>query len=205
MTDTDLEIRSYIAAPLELEVGDEEDMVEGLLVPFNQIAVVPDFKTGGTFQERFDYGAFKNVVKAPNRVLLRMSHDSAYNAQVGYGVHLEERAEGLFGRFKLAESGDALAKTKALLRNCYTGLSVGFAPINNRRDGTVVHRTLVHLEHVAACVLPAYSGARVLAVRSQSLASLVPEGPPVQVSATPLLDEAQSWLAATKGKFGELA
>lgn len=140
--------------------------VEGRCVPYGVVADIWSPEEGH-YKEVFDHGAFERVVRAPQRVIFRISHSADYANMVGYGTDLEERDDGLYGSFRLLEA-DA-PKAKELISASYRGLSVGFLPLNSKRVGDVLHRVKAHLDHVAAVVegTAAYSDAVILAMRQK--------------------------------------
>jgi HK97 family phage prohead protease len=149
--------------PVNMEMTDGRT-VEGLCVPYGMTADIYS-EEEGRYQETFDLGAFSRVVRAPNRVMFRITHSANFSNMVGYGVELEERDAGLYGQFRLLEA-DA-PKARELIKEAYRGLSIGFLPISNVRRGNVIHRVKAHLDHVAAVIegTAAYSDAKVLAMR----------------------------------------
>ena len=156
----------YRAFELTLEPGlGDGRTVEGLIVPFGQIADVVD-REGRPYREIIEPGAFSKAVKAPNRVDLRVGHTDRYGDVIGFARHLEEREDGLYGEFQVYES--EAPKAMEMLHYARRSLSIGFLPLQNRRVGNVVHRMLVRLDHVAAVAEGAYSAAKILAFRSEN-------------------------------------
>jgi HK97 family phage prohead protease len=112
------------------------------------------------------------VVKAPNRVELRYSHQTA-GAPYGFGIDLVEDPGYLLGSFRVApsEQGDQLL---SLVRDDQlAGVSVGYVAGTSRpgrdAEGPLVERMRVkRLPEVSLTPAPAFSdGAQVLAVREQ--------------------------------------
>jgi HK97 family phage prohead protease len=152
--------------PQDLNLTDDGRTLECQVVPYGQVAEIWN-GTEDRFLECFDRGAFQRACKAPNRVLLSINHPGS--DVVGFGREMEERDEGLFGRFRLMQSRAEYARE--MISEGFSALSVGFVPLLR---GTlpmkgVKHRVAVHLDHVAAVLsgTEAYPGAQVLAMRQQ--------------------------------------
>jgi HK97 family phage prohead protease len=169
-----LQTRSYT---LDLEVRADGDgrTVIGRAVPYDQTAAIP------AGLERFALGAFHRQIAAGSgavgQVKLFPSHDAGVSGEVtravGKTTSLVEHADGLWGEWRMHDTGpgnDALALIRA---GEVTGLSVGFKALagGTRRgaDGAYV-RTGAHLDHVALTNTPVYPAAQVVAVRSRPAA-----------------------------------
>lgn len=156
--------------PQQLAFIDDGRTVETRVVPYGVIAEVwsIDDQGGKRYSETFDRGSFSRAEKAPFRVKLQIDHVGG--ELVGFGRELMEDDQGLLGRFRLLETRAGLAR-ELIQEFGYSGLSVGFIPLpgGSERKHGIVHRTAVHLDHVA--VVPvgteAYAGSRVLALRAQ--------------------------------------
>lgn len=182
----------FYRAASQLGFDDDGGEVTGRIVPFDEPATVvdvhPDTGKEGPFREVFRRGAFANLIAGLSKrgwtggVTLNFDHDPSLD--IGYAAELEERDDGLWGRFGLYDSGD-LRKTKSKLATSHRGLSVAFRPIRNRTVDDLVERIRVHVDHVAATPTAAYASAGVAAVRHDDLIDFT--------VATPRLDEARSW------------
>ena len=141
------------------------NQVSGRIVPYGEVTTVDD--GNGPYREAFQRGAFRAAVDAPHRVLLDFEHRSRAGIVdvVGHGVELEERTDGLHGSFRWLDTASAETAAALVDGGVLAGLSVGCSVLASGRtaDGVVV-RTRAHLDHVALCREPAYTGARVLAV-----------------------------------------
>ncbi len=160
-----------------IEMGADGRNLEILCVPFNTPTRVSDSKDTPPYVEEFLPGAFDGASKAPNRVWLDFEHQVAINGLLGHGTEFEERADALYGRFRVTEHPDG-DKALALIRDrVLTGASVMFQPLRSLRTPEgVVQRAKVHLDRVALCRIGAYAEAQVLAVRQKSvLFERVPE------------------------------
>lgn len=154
---------------LQVREGLEGDgyTVEGILVPWDVVTHGASDARGRVFSEVFRKGSFaKTIQEAGRNVVLRPVHGAP---AVGKAVSLEERAEGLWGRFRVSDV-QAGNEMLTLIRDGVTAeLSIEFVPVKSTTATSgVVERKEVILRGVAATPHPAYSGARVLAVREFS-------------------------------------
>lgn len=142
--------------------------VEGILVPFDVVthgASDPGRKR--IYSETFKKGAFaKTIQEAGRNVVLRPAHGGP---PVGKAVLLEERTDGLWGRFRVSDT-QAGREMLTLMRDGVTDLlSIEFIPIKHKtNDYGVVERQEVVLRGVAATPHPAYVGAHVEAIRHEA-------------------------------------
>jgi len=165
MTDRDPIVRTF---PMTLEIADGRTVV-GRCVPYGETAEVSD-RGGPTYREMFVRGAFRAVCRAANRVLLDVEHSPLVANTVGAGRELVERDDGLHGTFRLLDTPAADTALALVREGVLGGLSVEAIPLGPGRRGPngEVVRTACHLDRVALCRSPAYSGAAILAVRSVS-------------------------------------
>lgn len=168
------------AFPYGLQETGDGRTLEGLVVPYNRPQTVADPPSFEPYEEMFVPGAFRNAVKAPHRVLLDFEHYGAIDdllkssgslqGALGHAVELEERDDGLWGRFRVLDHPDgdkalAFAKAKVL-----SGFSAAFKIITSARTPEgVVKRLKVHLDRVSLCRVGAYPEAQVLAIRTASV------------------------------------
>ncbi len=153
----------------EAELADDGDgrTVIGRCVPFNVPATVRDPPDFQDYQEVFRAGAFKAATRAPNRVLLDFEHEIGIGGVLGHGLELEERDDGLHGRFRVLDGEDGSKALDLIRVGALTGLSVMFRPLRSlRTPGGPVERLRVALDRVALCRFPAHPGAEVLEVRT---------------------------------------
>ena len=142
------------------EVGGEPRTVEGLAVPYNQVA--RDTELGA---EAFAVGAFKASVEHwmtrgdGARMAFRAEHGGK---PIGVVTFLEDTPDGV--PFKaLIKDGPDGDDYLADVRNGLNGVSIeaGLSKGSKRgRDGTVIHRE-ARLFAIAGSVSPAYDGARI--------------------------------------------
>jgi HK97 family phage prohead protease len=148
----------------------DDGYAEGIVVPYGEDAQITEQRDGEVirYTERFVRGAFDRAMRAPDRVTLNYTHDENLGNRLGFGVTFEDRAEGLWGRFKLDRSRLDIARD--VLSTSHRGFSISFLSLVPRawteRAGEVVERRSVHLVHVAAVTTPAYASAGVLALRA---------------------------------------
>ena len=155
----------YIDFTAGIELRREDDdthYVEGYAVPWGQI-------TDRTpTPECFERGAFSTLIGSGTKVKLTDYNHSRDRIPVGYASTYEERAEGLWMRFRLNDTPEwdsALRNTRA---EVYQGFSVGFiARADEVRNG-VRHVKSAWLDHVSLVTEPAYTDAKILAVRNAS-------------------------------------
>lgn len=181
----------------ELEAGDGRTIV-GRCVPYDierEVADPPEFVP---YREVWRAGAFRHVVRAPNRVLLNYDHRDDLGNQVGLATELVERDDGLHAVFRAYDTTVASANTAlAMVReHALRGLSIQATmhPRGTNRDGGLVERVRVAmLHHVALTATPAYDTAEVLAVRSAQPGLVDPTPPAVA--------ETLDYLARARAKY----
>ncbi|MEZ0341530.1 HK97 family phage prohead protease [Mycobacterium sp. pV006] len=141
--------------------------VYGTVVPYGQIAEVSD--GGRPYRERFEFGAFdRSIRERGNKVRLFDSHNTR-RLPLGRATELQEHQEGLHAAFEIAATRDGDDALELVRSGTVDAFSIGFRGIRERLDGDVVVRTEVALMEVSLVGLPAYAGAAVAGVRSQSL------------------------------------
>lgn len=157
----------YRAAAPDVEVDGRT--VSGILVPWDTPT-----RINADLVEGFRSGAFDGQMPRPQRVPFARGHlgpnGTMGGVAVGKMVNLRNDAAGLYGEAKVSETpaGDELL---TLLRDgVYEALSIGFrdlAPSRPDRGGTT-WRTRAMLTELAVVVTPAYPGAMVTGVRSET-------------------------------------
>jgi len=154
--------------------GDGRTIVAPCIVPYNRAQRVADFNPDGTagppYDEMFAPGVFRNdIAAAPQRVLVRAQHTEGFLGIVGRASALHDGPNELGGEFLALETPSGEQALGMVRAGIFTGMSVGFEPIVNRRGphGEVV-RTRARLDHVALVLAPAYPEAAGLAVRADS-------------------------------------
>lgn len=156
----------------DLTVRGDGRTVYGYAVPYNVDANVND--GFGLYVERFQRGAFKNVIRDPARVRFQYQHDDDLLAWVGNATLLREEDRGLFGEWRLDNSERGRQVAYKIHDGQLPGLSISFTPARDARDVASnglqrVTRTLVkQLDHVAAVRDPAYAAPEPLMVRERT-------------------------------------
>lgn len=149
---------------IELRTEDDRHYIEGYAVPWNRIT------DRAPTRECFVRGAFADLVSSRAKVKLTDYNHSRDRVPVGYSSAVEDRAEGLWMRFRLNRTPEGQSALENTLDDVYQGFSVGFiARADEVRDG-VRHVTSARLDHVSLVTEPAYADARILSVRSAELA-----------------------------------
>ena len=139
-------------------------------VPFYEPARVAD-PGGEPYLEQFAAGAFRKAVRSPSRTLLQREHRA--DIPIAQAIELREDADYLIGTWRLPETDDGDEVLEVLERDTPAGASVGFVPGDKPEDsplidGIVTRRYVKHLREVSLTNQPAYTGTKVLALRSVS-------------------------------------
>lgn len=147
------------------DAGNGTHELTGLCVPYD----VPTTKVGAR-PEVFRPGAFAGAVDAVGKVRLTDHNHSRDKRPVGVATHLEERAGGLYGRFRFYDTPEGEAAYRNVREETYGGLSIGFVAVRTR--DTAVGREVLEarLHHVSLVDEPAYDDAKVLALRHAPIA-----------------------------------
>lgn len=168
----------------------DERTVEGRIFPFGETARVADPNPDGTadvYDEEFLPGCTRRMRQAsPQRIRFTLDHAQDFDHHVGHCTQLAERDDGVYCAFELYDGHD-LPKVQSMLRTSHSGLSVEFLDVT-RTPPTGDHRQRrqIHIFAVTATPIPAYSSARILAMR---------DADPYAVP-TPNLDRVRTMLAA---------
>lgn len=168
--------RSWTAATMAIRADEEGRTISGIVVPFGEQARVSD--GGPAYVEEFQRGAFaKTLAERKSPVKLLMHHDPAQ--PIGIATLLEERDDGLYGEFRVAETrtgNDALALVRSGTLDAF---SVGFIPVSHVKRGATTVRTEVKFRESSLVTFPAYESAMVTGVRSEdeSTPAAVPDVP----------------------------
>ena len=147
----------------------EGRMVEGCLVPYGEATKVRDDPSGPTYFERFEPGAFRKQLGAPNRIELDYEHGDDLASSIGVGRSLSDDASGMFGSFKIHAGAFGDQALELVREGILRGFSVLFVDryAHPRVEQGVVVRSSCQLLRVALCRAPAYRGALVTAMRSR--------------------------------------
>jgi HK97 family phage prohead protease len=154
------EERSYT---LDLQVREDGDgrTIYGIAVPYDK-----EQRVGSDMVEVFRKGAFADVIKAAHRVKLLRNHD--INNPIGRATVLRETDQGLYAEFKISKTREGDDALELVKDGALDQLSIGFAPIKNRKRGDgVIERLKAHLAEVSLVTFGAYGDAAAVAgVRS---------------------------------------
>ena len=145
---SDIEIRE---AALSLDAV-EERTITGLAVPYNQEASI-----GGGIQERFAPGAIDSV----EDVKLFYGHEEP----IGKVISGRETEAGYEITAKVSNTARGEEVLTLMRDGVLNKFSVGFMPIEQDRDGSLITRTLVDLKEVSVVPFPAFAGANITEVR----------------------------------------
>jgi HK97 family phage prohead protease/HK97 family phage major capsid protein len=145
---SEIEIRE---ADLTLDAA-EERTITGLAVPYNQEASI-----GGGIQERFAPGAIDSV----EDVKLFYGHEEP----IGRVISGRETPEGYEITAKVSNTARGEEVLTLMRDGVLNKFSVGFMPIEQDRDGSLITRTLVDLKEVSVVPFPAFAGANITEVR----------------------------------------
>lgn len=149
----------------ELRLDDaEERTVTGLAVPYGEGADI-----GGKYIERFVPGAIENV----DGVKLFWNHDQI----IGHVIEGRDTEAGYEIVGKIAPTTLGNDVLELIRSGSVDKFSVGFIPVEEKRDGNVITRTKVDLKEVSAVVWPAFAGASITQVRDEQAEPEVEETP----------------------------
>lgn len=156
--------------PAELDIDDQAGTAEGILVPWDQPTPIVERRGEGLvrYEELFRTGSCDRALRAPGRLTLTYNHSDAFTDRLGVATHLEDRKEGLWGRFAFDRSKVDAARDA--VTSSHQALSITFMSVVpkafSEREGSLVERRSVILQSVAAVPQGAYPGAQLLAVRN---------------------------------------
>lgn len=140
--------------------------VHGILVPYGQVARVSD--GGPAYEEEFAAGAFARDIEARagdfRGVKFLYQHDS--HEPIGRALELREDAAGLYGAFKVSQTGRGDEVLELLRDGVLDSFSIGFRPISEERRGRVTVRTKAALRETSVVTFAAYAGALVAGLRA---------------------------------------
>lgn len=150
------------AEPQLFEQRSEGDrhFIEGICVPYDRVTT----RVGPT-PEVFQRGAFDDLVASGAKVKLTDYNHSRQRVPVGYSEVFEDRAAGLWARFRLNRTPEGESARANAQEGVYAGLSVGFVAREHEIRQGVRHVMKARLDHVSLVEDPAYLEAEILAVR----------------------------------------
>lgn len=156
--------------PADLDIDADAGTCEGILVPWDTPTPIVERRGDGLvrYEEVFRRGACDRALRAPGRLALTYGHSDLFPDRLGVATLLEDREEGLWGKFRFDPS--KVEQARDAVMSSHRGLSITFASIVPKalteRDGSLVERRSVALFSVAAVTEPAYASAGLTVVRS---------------------------------------
>lgn len=171
----------------------EERIVEMIAVPYDEEAVV-EYR-GELWRESFLRGSFNGIEERQNPIRANRDHDRTRT--VGKAVAFDPtHSSGLLSEVRIAPTplGD---ETLALAAEDMLSISVGFGVRGSDQILDRPYRKIkrAFVDHLAFVESPAYTGAKVLAVRSNDDLVDAATLPPLQ---TPHIDEVVEWLESRR-------
>ena len=156
--------RSF-TSDLEVRADGDGRTIQGIVVPYGQTAKVSD--GGPAYQERFQRGAFAKYLseKPVDRFALRLLSQHDANRPLGRAVDMVETDAGLLGSFRVSDTAYGRDQLELVRDGVLGAFSVGFVPMQAKRDGSITVRTEVALREVSLVTFPAYEGAVVTGMR----------------------------------------
>jgi HK97 family phage prohead protease len=142
--------------------------VFGIAVPYGQIANVHD-GDGRMYRERVEYGALRRSIAERGHKIRLFSNHELRKFPVGKAVELREELDGLHSAFEIAATRDGDDVLELVRTGTVDSFSIGFTSLDGHWDNDVFVRTELALREVSLTAMPAYSGAEISGVRSQSL------------------------------------
>jgi uncharacterized protein len=145
-----------ITREFEVRLSDtEERTIVGLAVPYGQ-----EIELTGNTKERFEAGAIKTV----EDVKLFYGHEEP----IGKVVEGRDTEEGFEIVAKISDTPRGNEIYTLLQDDVLNRFSVGFFPVKDRKEGQTIVRELVNLKEVSVVPFPAFEGAKITEVRSES-------------------------------------
>lgn len=157
----------------QIREGTEERLIIGRIAPFGQRIQVRKRKGGPLEPESFAPGSFTGIDLRSQPVPLFINHGHQKgDLPVGVMVDLEERSDGAYATFRVAEGARGDEVLSLVRQGMLTGLSPGFQAAVETARGVITR--LRRLFEVSLTNWPAYSEAQVLATREEE--AEMPEG-----------------------------
>jgi len=154
---SNLETREF-----EARADVEERTITGIAVPYGESANI-----GGDYVERFAPGAIRSIDDV--KIFYGHEHD---NLPIGKVISGRETDAGYEITAKLTSGVQRADETLALMRDgVLNKFSVGFIPVESRREGQTITRDLITLREISVVAFPAYSGATINEVREETEAT----------------------------------
>jgi len=181
---TELEVRSF---EVRLEADTRE--VVGIAVPYGQIADI------GSYQEKFAPGAIRSV----EDVKLFWQHSEP----IGKILEGKDTEAGFEIRAMISDTPRGQEAYTLLKDGVINKFSVGFMPLEQTREGSLVTRTLVDLKEVSLVSFPAFQGANVAEVREElTVAEVVADS--IQTKETNMSENMELDVRAVQDEVAEI-
>lgn len=157
--------RLYRATPVDLELRGDGRTVVGMAMPFDQPTEIRE--NGYIYTELFRRGAFAKTIKerGPQGVKTFAKHQRA-SLPIGRASVLREDPAGLYAELRVSKTVAGDEVLSLISDGALDGLSIGFAPIKDRKVRDGVERLEVALHEISVVDYPAYVGATIAGVRS---------------------------------------
>jgi HK97 family phage prohead protease len=133
----------------------EERTIVGLAVPYGQ-----EIELTGNTMERFEAGAIQTI----EDVKLFYGHEEP----IGKVLEGRDTEEGYEIVAKISDTPRGNEVYTLLQDDVLNRFSVGFFPVKDRKEGQTIVRELVDLKEVSVVPFPAFEGAKITEVRSES-------------------------------------
>jgi HK97 family phage prohead protease len=175
-------VKSTFIRSADFELRDDGRTLTGRIVPYGEVSNVVEMNKETNelvrYQETFLPHSLAAMAQGFNArggkfsdgrfVPLLIDHNDAFDNMIGHCVELRDEDDGAYGSFRLYDDA-RIQKIRSVLSESHTGLSVAFRDIKEPRIvNEVVSRVQVFVGHVAATPTPAYQGARIMEMRSDS-------------------------------------
>lgn len=145
--------------------------IHGIAIPYEQITEIDELDDRGrvvSFREKFTFGSFaRSIRERGHKVKLLVGHDTR-KLPVGRAVELREEADGLHAAFEVSDTTAGNDLLTLVRDGIAESFSIGFTPIRERWEAGVRIHLEAGLREVSAVTFPAYPGAVIAGVRSQS-------------------------------------
>ena len=136
-------------------VDDGERTIIGLAVPYGQ-----EIELSGNTKERFEAGAIQTI----EDVKLFYGHEEP----IGKVLEGRDTEEGFEIVARISDTPRGNEVYTLLQDDVLNRFSVGFFPVKDRKEGQTIVRELVDLKEVSVVPFPAFEGAKITEVRSES-------------------------------------
>ncbi|GAS87540.1 HK97 family phage prohead protease [Mycolicibacterium brisbanense] len=145
--------------------------IHGIAVPYEQITNIRELDDMGRIvehREKFTYGSFaRSIRERGHKVKLLVGHDER-KLPVGRAVDLREDRDGLMAAFEVSDTTAGNDLLTLVREGTVDSFSIGFTPIKERWERDLRIHLEAGLREVSAVTWPAYPGAQIAGVRSQS-------------------------------------